>query len=131
MTTINSTNPNLWQLVNAASQQNAANSNTAKTTDQTNADSDPLVKPHHHHRAKAADTNANGSETAASDKNTSFDPQEFITQFTKDFGDDAGKDIVNTDGSINFAKVKTYFDSKVAAQDNGATKSGLLINTVS
>lgn len=41
-----------------------------------------------------------------------IDQNKFLAQFTKDFGEDAAKDIKGSDGKIDFNKVKSFLDLK-------------------
>ena len=47
-----------------------------------------------------------------------IDQSKFLDQFTKDFGGEAAASIQNEDGTINFDKVKDFFDSKIEEQSS-------------
>ncbi|NDE91263.1 MAG: hypothetical protein EB059_09055 [Alphaproteobacteria bacterium] len=65
---------------------------------------------------------------SASNSNTSnkADQSKFLDKFTKDFGSDAAKSITNEDGSVNFDKMKEFFDKKLSSlkKSNDSSNDG-------
>lgn len=51
------------------------------------------------------------------------DQSKFLDKFTKDFGRDAAKGITNEDGSVNFDKMKNFFDKKLSSVNKSGSGS--------
>lgn len=52
------------------------------------------------------------------------DQTQFLNKFTKDFGSDAAKSITNEDGSVNFDKMKSFFDQKLSSSGKSGGVGG-------
>lgn len=53
-----------------------------------------------------------------------IDQKKFLEQFTKDFGSEAADSIKGKDGKIDFDKVKSFFDDKLASSGIGGIPFG-------
>jgi len=73
--------------------------------------------------ASSADESADNSSSFDLSGIT-VDTTKFLHQFTKNFGAKAAADITNSDGSIDFTKVKSYIDTKINSQNGDV--SGLI-----
>jgi len=71
---------------------------------------------------------SSSSSSSAFSTGPGFDPQQFLTQFSQAFGKDAAASVENQDGTVNFQKVKSFIDQKIASfdpsQSSGAGQSG-------
>lgn len=73
----------------------------------------------HHHKSGGSGNSDDG--LGAISQPSKADQSKFLDKFTKDFGSDAAKDITNKDGSVNFDKMKDFFDKKLSANSTSGS----------
>ncbi len=74
-------------------------------------------------RQRGTHQSADTQNTSNSNAPNKADQSKFLDKFTKDFGSDAAKDITNEDGSVNFDKLKEFFDKKLSSSNKSNSSS--------